>query len=101
MKYRLKVRQEAEADLAEARHWYNEQRPGLGDEFLAAVRATIQRIRRVPLAFAVAYRECRSALVARFPYVVYFRIHGDLVSVLAVMHGHRDESVWQSRVRNG
>jgi hypothetical protein len=32
MKYRLKVRPEAEADLAEATRWYNKHRPGLGKE---------------------------------------------------------------------
>ena len=101
MKYRLKVRPEAEADLAEARDWYNKQRPGLGKEFLAAVRQTIHRVRRSPLLFAVVYRETRCTLVAHFPYVVYFRIHGDLISVIAILHGHRDESVWQSRVENG
>lgn len=101
MKYRLKVRSEAEADLAKARHWYNKQRPRLGNEFLAAVRSTIHRVRRNPLLFAVIYGETRCALVARFPYIVYFRIHNDLISVLAVLHGHRDESDWQSRVGNG
>ena len=42
MKYRLKVRPEAEVDLAQARQWYNEQRRGLGGQFLAAVRQTHQ-----------------------------------------------------------
>jgi plasmid stabilization system protein ParE len=101
MKYRLKVRPEAESDLSEAKHWYNKRRPALGKEFLAAVRRTIHRIRRDPLLFAVVYRETRCTLVSRFPYVVYFRIHGDLISVIAVLHGHRDESLWQSRAKNG
>jgi plasmid stabilization system protein ParE len=93
----LEVRPEAEADLAGAIQWYNEQRAGLGRVFLSQVRQTIRRIKRNPEAFAPLYQSVRGALVSRFPYVVYFHISGELISVLAVLHGHRDPATWQSR----
>jgi hypothetical protein len=43
MNCRLIIRDEAEADIAEAALWYHLRTPGLGDEFLAEVRAAIQR----------------------------------------------------------
>ena len=42
------LRPEAELDIAEARGWYDEQRPGLGDEFVEAVEKAFQRIRDFP-----------------------------------------------------
>ena len=40
---------EAEADLREARAWYEDQRPGLGERFALAVVATVEAIVGNPL----------------------------------------------------
>ena len=37
------LRPEAEADLEEARSWYETQRTGLGDEFIEEVDAVLRR----------------------------------------------------------
>jgi plasmid stabilization system protein ParE len=39
---------EASAELEDAALWYESQRPGLGEEFLQAVDATLQRIAQWP-----------------------------------------------------
>jgi hypothetical protein len=41
MTYRLIVNPEAKEDLAAASGWYDQQRPGLGHEFLDAVHETL------------------------------------------------------------
>ena len=38
------VRPAAAADIEDAYHWYDSQRPGLGEEFLAALRLTRDRV---------------------------------------------------------
>ena len=43
MSWRLIVRPEAEADITDGALWYDEQRPGLGIAFTAAVRRAIRR----------------------------------------------------------
>jgi hypothetical protein len=45
----LIIRDDAEADIAEAMAWYNRQRPGLGYQFLESVEAPLQRIEKSPL----------------------------------------------------
>ncbi|MCO6454381.1 MAG: hypothetical protein J5I93_03615 [Pirellulaceae bacterium] len=40
----------------------------------------------------------RQTLVKRFPYVVCYVFEEDRVDVIAVFHGHRDPTVWTSRV---
>jgi hypothetical protein len=41
---------EATEDLSNATHWYEEQRAGLGDQFINAVGETFVRIAERPLA---------------------------------------------------
>jgi plasmid stabilization system protein ParE len=97
MAYPLIVSTEAEADLDQAYRWYEQQRPGLGRDFLLRVHDVFERIRRAPLAFAETHRTVRQALVRRFPYVVCYTFDGQRVNVVAVFHGHRDPNEWKQR----
>jgi len=63
---------EAEHDISEAYDWYEQRRPGLGEEFLSCVDACIQRIVRSPDLFAEVFLEFRRALVRRFPYAIFY-----------------------------
>jgi plasmid stabilization system protein ParE len=95
--YALIIRPEAEQDMAEGRDWYEGQREGLGDEFLTTVEEVFDRINEMPELHASEYKAVRRAGVSRFPYVVYYRIVGESVEVLAVQHGGRDPRRWRSR----
>ena len=88
---------EAEEDLAKAKRWYDDQRMGLGQEFLQHVEQVFDRIRQWPEMHAVVREDVRQALVKRFPYVVCYRIVRNTIRVIAVYHGHRDPNTWQSR----
>jgi plasmid stabilization system protein ParE len=93
----LIVRPEAEQDLTEGRDWYDGQRNGLGDEFLTAVDEVFARIRQSPELYAAGYKGVRRAGLNAFPYVVYYRIVGEAVEVIAVQHGGRHPRRWRSR----
>jgi len=99
MTHRLVLQPEAEADLHEAYRWYEDQCRGLGRELIECVEAVFQRIRQTPELHGTVYRNVRQTLVKRFPYVVCYVLEEDRVDVLAVFHGHRDPTVWRSRVR--
>lgn len=94
---RLVFRPQAEAEVLDARAWYEEQRPGLGQTFAAAVDRALAGIVQNPLAYPCVHGETRRALVQRFPYAIYFRVVSDELVVLAVMHGRRLPRRWQSR----
>jgi len=97
--FALRFRREVPDDIEEACRWYNEQRPGLRHEFLAELKASLARIAENPQMYATGYRSVRSARLHRFPYVVHYRIHGETVVVLAVLHGSRDPALWRRRAR--
>lgn len=67
----LVIAPEVEVDLEEAYAWYEERRPGLGEDFLGCVDATIHAIRRTPELHAKVYEEYRRVLLRRFPYAVF------------------------------
>ena len=68
MSLELIIRPEAEADALEAFRWYDEQLPGLGQEFLAEIDRALESIQAYPEANRKLYREYRRSLIRRFPY---------------------------------
>ncbi|HWP36682.1 MAG TPA: type II toxin-antitoxin system RelE/ParE family toxin [Gemmatimonadales bacterium] len=93
----LFIEPEADSDLDAAFVWYEEQRPGLGSEFLAEVAHTLALIEEAPERYPVLRGSTRRALVRRFPYAVFYIVDPELIAVTAVMHGRRDPRRWQSR----
>ena len=88
---------EANEDLLDARTWYDNIRPELGERFASAVEATVEAIAEHPLQFPVVYRNRRRAGVWRFPYSVIFEFQEHRIVVIACFHGRRNPRRWQSR----
>ena len=71
MTRRFILRPRAENDIQAAFEWYESQRFGLGDQFLAALRERLEAIRDFPDASPIVYRSIRRAVVSRFPYLIF------------------------------
>jgi plasmid stabilization system protein ParE len=84
---------EANEDLLEARAWYDNIRPWLGERFALAVEAIAEH----PLQFSVVYRSRRRAGVRCFPYGIFFEVQEYRIVVIARFHGRRNPRRWQSR----
>jgi plasmid stabilization system protein ParE len=93
--YRLISEPPADVDVEAAFEWYENERQGLGLEFLDELRAAYNRIVDGPLKYQELRGGIRRALLRRFPYAVYFAIEGDVVVVVAVLHASRDPAEWQ------
>ena len=89
-------RPQAEDEAFDVRRWYEARRVGLGEEFGGEVAAAVARIVESPLAFPRVRGETRRAVLARFPYALYFRVTDAHIVVLAV-HGRQDPSRWHRR----
>ena len=87
-----------QGEVENAFEWYEQQRPGLGHDFLAAVEDVYARIAAMPTAHQVVYKDVRRDLTRRFPYGVFYRVHADRIEVVAVYHSSRDPAGWKSRV---
>lgn len=98
----LDIHPRAQAEIREAADWYDERRPGLGDEFLALVESTLELIERYPRRYgtvpdAPPTREVRRRILQRFPYSVVYEMRGEDVFVLAVAHARRQSGYWLDR----
>ena len=101
MKARVLLRRAAELDLAGIEDWYESQQVGLGAEFREAVDELFGRIGENPHAFPERYRGSRRAILRRFPYIVWYRLHEDAAVILACVHGSRDPRLPRPRLREG
>jgi len=88
---------EASEVLLEARAWYDNIRPGLGERLALAVEATVEIIADHPMQFLVVYRSRRRAGVRRFPYGIFFEVQVHRIVVIACFHGRRNPRRWQTR----
>ena len=95
--WHLSFRPEVEDDIVAAAAWYDDKRPGLGDEFLCEYLAAITRIRENPLLFAVAANGLRPCRLKRFSYIVHFDLDGSEILVVALMAGGRDDAAFTQR----
>jgi plasmid stabilization system protein ParE len=90
---------EAREELLAAATWYDDQRVGLGDEFLNAIDEVLERIAAAPFSYPRDRfdERARRALVGRFPYAVVFVVQGDEVRVVAFVHAKRLPGYWTER----
>ena len=101
MSLHVRIQHEGRRKIIAALRWYEEQREGLGLEFLLALEATLERAHRLPLGYESVAKRTRKALVRRFPYVVLFAVEPEGIVVTAVFDCRRDRNRWTDRVREG
>ena len=87
----------AEEELAADKAAYDEQRVGRGKRFALAVRSALKMIAKHPKA-ATPYRELyRRKVVAKFPYLIFYREYEDRIWVAAIYHAKREPDAWLNR----
>jgi toxin ParE1/3/4 len=84
--------------LVIARDWYDRRKLGLGDQFSTRALAVFDQIAEMPALFGLVWEDIWACRIRKFPYVVYYRVLAEHVEVLAILHGGRGPSAWQSRV---
>lgn len=100
MSFEVQIRQAAEADIAEAQLWYESRRRGLGDEFYAEISGLIDILAERPFIYQTSYRDTRRAIVRRFPYLIWYRVLSQTVTVLACTHGRQSPKKTASRYQS-
>ena len=81
-------------DLRAAFDHYEEQRTGLGEDFLVVVQSTFKTIGLHPEIYAVVHGEIRRAILSRFPFAVFYLVESKRVVVLRVLHTARNPELW-------
>lgn len=91
------LRPAAIADVRCIHDNYEAVRAGLGRQFAIRVKQTLEQIEFMPEMFGIIWYDVRAVRLRQFRHVVYYVVFDDHVDVLAILHGSRNESSWQSR----
>jgi hypothetical protein len=91
----------ARQEFRDAARWYDERQPGVGRRFARAVIDVLKRIRENPERFALyegknVEGDYRRAIVRKFPYLIVYRIEGDVI-VVSCQHASREPGYWEGR----
>jgi len=87
------------AELTDAISYYNVQSEGLGYEFAAEVKRTLERIVQYPDAWLKLSKRTRRCRTKRFPYGLIYQVRKETLLIVAVMHLSREPETWKSRLR--
>ena len=94
---RLEIRPQARGDIEATYAWYEQQRVGLGRDFVRAVDTSLAAVREHPEMYAHVHGETRRATVPGYPYGVFYLAERGVVVVLAVTHHKRHPRHWRRR----
>jgi hypothetical protein len=100
---KVQLHEEAQLDIDEAALWYDEQDPGLGDEFLAELDLVLAGLSLQPEVWPVwpgsraRKYPVRRRLLVRFPYGIAYQIVGN--TIVAVAADKRRPGYWASRAK--
>jgi plasmid stabilization system protein ParE len=88
----------AKGELTEAIAYYNTQSEGLGYEFAAEIKRTLERIAQYPDAWFKLSTRTRRCRTNRFPYGVIYQVRKETLLIAAVMHLSREPESWKLRL---
>ena len=80
----------AQAEVAEAFEWYEQDHIRIGEKFLDQLKRTNWFLTQNPHLYPCVDGEIRRANLNRFPYALFFVIDGDTVNVLSCFQQSRD-----------
>jgi hypothetical protein len=97
---RIEILDEAQEDLIQGFHFYEDLEAGLGSYFLDCLFSDIDSLLLYAGIHQVVYGYHR-CLSKRFPFAIYYNLEGDLVRVHAVLDCRRNPLWIRKRLKEG
>jgi toxin ParE1/3/4 len=91
-------RRQAFLEYVSAQRWYEKQQAGLGKEFETEIDRALHLACAAPHRSPEVVPGVRRLRVHRFPFGIFYRVRGNLLIVLAVMHARRNPEILRPRV---
>jgi hypothetical protein len=84
-------------DLLNAAKYYDEISTAIGARFRTEVQSRIDLIATTPEGFACIHKNIRAVRAPKFPYIVLYRVNGDLVEYIGLVFGWTQRKHWFDR----
>lgn len=88
----------ADVEVTEAVMYYDGKAVGLGDRFLAEVKAATRYIEKYPEIAPVIDLDVRGKVLVRFPYTLMYVVEPDALYIVAVAHQSKRPGYWLDRL---
>ena len=88
----------ADAELTEAVAYYDGKASGLGDRFLAEIKAATRYIERYPEIAPIIDQGVRAKVLGRFPYSLMYVLDAHELFIVAVAHQSKRPAYWADRL---
>jgi hypothetical protein len=87
--YKIIFRDGLRSEIQIAYQWYENQRQGLGDEFLFEIEKAFLLLKNNPHYYSFIYKTRRRLLIKKFPYKIIFEIFNYEVVIFALKHSRQ------------
>lgn len=89
----------AQLEYLEAVSFYEERQQGLGAALVAEVERAVRLACERPEAWRLVHSSgIRRIVLSRFPYVMFYRVSGDVLQVTAFAHERKRPGYWTQRL---
>ena len=95
--YRVVLRPDARTEAREAYLYLRAENPQAAEEFQRRLDEAIAELTDSAHTWPVVRGESRQYRMKQFPYVIIYRLRGDVVSIGVVMHAKRRPGYWKNR----
>jgi len=93
----VEFHQAASEELVAASSFYEERRLGLGDELADEIAEVCLLLSEYPTIGRWVDDVHRSVPLRRFPFVLFYRVRGTVVQIIAVAHKRKRPGYWRRR----
>ncbi len=93
----VELRAEARNDILEAASFYDDQRVGLGDEFIESVFSDLAILEK-QAGVHRTFGRCHRKLTTRFPYGIYYLVTESIIDVVAILDCRQNPHATDERI---
>ena len=95
----IKLSPFAEQDLDESKEYYDQQKIGLGDEFISEIVEKFELIKQNPKQFPIQYKKMQKATLDRFSFGIFYIVKNLTIYVLGIFHSSRNPKSMKDRYK--
>ena len=88
----------SDKELEETIGYYNDQMPGLGEQFYDAFQSTVNYINIAPEAWRKVGCNTRRINIKRFPHLILYVLDGEDILITCIAHQHRNPTYYSNRI---
>lgn len=89
MRYVLIASDRAFSDIEKGVEYYNTQQKGLGKRFASVIKDALANIKKMPMAASIIFGDTRYKVVAKFPYIILYRVRGNTIFIARVFNTYQ------------